>query len=94
MCSAYDWIQKADRGELWTVDAEAGLESHRESEIPRLPRIPRDMNENSSGWNTDPRRIQTEGEGEKPKDTKKEESGRYKNGQQTSERESQRVVGP
>lgn len=94
VCSAYDWIQKADRRKLWTVDTEAGVESHRESEIPRLSQMPRDMSENSNGLNTDPWRIQTEGEGEKPKDTKKEESRRFKNGQQTPECGSQRVLGP
>ena len=52
------------------------MESNRQSEIPRLKQIPRDGSEDSRVLNTDARRSELKWDGEKSKDTEKEESGR------------------
>lgn len=67
------------------------MESDRQSEIPRLKQIPRDVREDTSVLNTDARRSKLKGDGEKSKDTEKEESGRC---QPTSESWKSKSGGP
>lgn len=64
------------RREIWAADIDRGVESNRQSEIPDWKRWPEMWMGTAAGWTWIPQEYKLQRVVEKPKDMRKEESGK------------------